>query len=267
MDPVPTIVVLDDEQSVVSAVERLLHAEGLQTRGWTSARAFLAEHDPAAPGCLVVDLIMPEMNGLEVQRQLAMQGDARPVVIITGRGDMSVVVEGMRAGAVTFLEKPVRGEVLLEAVGEALERDAIKRAVNAERHRVNEMLKSLTARERQVLELVARGLLNKQIAGELGLAEKTVKAHRGRVMRKMSVRSVVALLRALMRCDALSSQPSENVTPWSGQTSTSRSSGHPTPRPERHEAFHQFDDVSCEYGASPTRARPLLQSPRLRENS
>ncbi len=206
VDPVPTIFVLDDEQLVVRALERLLRVEGFQTRSWTSVGAFLAEHDPAAPGCLIADLIMPEMNGLEVQRQLAAQECARPMVFITGRGDMHTAVEGMRAGAVTFLEKPVRRESLLTAVREALSRDTILRAASAERQRVNEMLKSLTPRESQVLELVAGGFLNKQIAGTLASAEKTIKVHRGRIMRKMGVRSAVALVKLLMRCDSLPAQ-------------------------------------------------------------
>ena len=207
MDSVPTVFVLDDDESFVRALDRLLRVEGFVTRTWTSARTFLAEHDPATPGCLVTDLIMPEMNGLELQRHLAAQGCVRPIVFITGRGDMSTAVEGMRAGAVSFLPKPVLRGALVEALREALAKDATLRAARSERQRVDEMLSSLTPRERQVLDLVARGLLNKQIAGALGTAEKTVKVHRGRLMHKMHVKSAAALVKLLSHSDAAAPQP------------------------------------------------------------
>jgi FixJ family two-component response regulator len=207
MHSVPTIFILDDDQSYVRALERLLHCEGFSTRAWTSARKFLEEHDPAAPGCLVADLIMPDMNGLEVQRHLAAQGCVRPMVFITARGDMHTAVEGMRAGAVSFLPKPVQRASLIETLREALSRDAAQRAARSERQRVNELLNSLTPRERQVLDFVARGFLNKQIACVLGAAEKTVKVHRGRVMQKMGVKSVAAVVRLLAHSDARPSTP------------------------------------------------------------
>ncbi len=213
MDTVPTVFILDDEQLVVRALERLLRIEGFKTRSWTSVSTFLAEHDPAAPGCLIADLIMPEKSGLEVQRHLGAKGCTRPIVFITGRGDMHTTVEGMRAGAVTFLEKPVRRESLLEAVREALAKDTVLRAASVERQRVNQLLTSLTPRESQVLDLVAGGFLNKQIAGTLASAEKTIKVHRGRIMRKMGVKSAVALVRLLMRCDALPAQPAAEAAP------------------------------------------------------
>jgi FixJ family two-component response regulator len=175
----------------------LLRAEGFATRTWTSANAFLADHDPSLPGCLVTDLIMPEMSGLELQRKLLAQGCVRPIVFITGRGDMTTAVEGMRLGAVSFLPKPVSRAALVSALHEALSKDADARVHYAERERVRNLLSSLTPRESQVLELVARGLLNKQIAGALGTAEKTVKVHRGRLMHKMQVKSAAALVQLL----------------------------------------------------------------------
>jgi len=203
MEAVPTVFVLDDDESFVRALDRLLRAEGFATRTWTSVNTFLAEHDPSLPGCLVTDLIMPEMSGLELQRRLLAQGCLRPIVFITGRGDMTTTVEGMRRGAVSFLPKPVSRASLVQALREALEKDASTRVQDAERQRVRELLSSLTPREAQVLELVARGLLNKQIAGALGTAEKTVKVHRGRLMHKMQVKSAAALVQLLSHGDLL----------------------------------------------------------------
>jgi FixJ family two-component response regulator len=197
MELTPTVFVLDDDESFVRALDRLLRAEGFATRTWTSANAFLGDHDPSLPGCLVTDLIMPEMSGLELQRKLLAQGCVRPIVFITGRGDMSTAVEGMRLGAVSFLPKPVSRAALVAALREALSKDADTRVHHAERDRVRNLLSSLTPRESQVLELVARGLLNKQIAGALGTAEKTVKVHRGRLMHKMQVKSAAALVQLL----------------------------------------------------------------------
>jgi FixJ family two-component response regulator len=207
MQSVPTVFVLDDDESFVRALDRLLRAEGFTTRTWTSVTTFLNEHDPSLPGCLVTDLIMPEMNGIELQRKLVAQGCLRPIVFITGRGDMTTAVEGMRMGAVSFLPKPVSRTSLVEALREALAKDAAARVVSCERQRVRDLLDSLTPRERQVLELVARGLLNKQIAAELGTAEKTIKVHRGRLMHKMQVKSAAALVQLLSHGEAMAPQP------------------------------------------------------------
>jgi len=195
----PAVFVLDDDESLVTAVCRLLNVEGFRTRGWTSARSFLAEHDPAAPGCLLTDLSMPEMSGLELQRTLTAAGCSRPIVFITGKGDMKTTVEGMRAGALTFLSKPIRGVELVAAVREALAADAAMRASRATRHRTLALLDSLTPRERQVVDLIVQGLASKQIAAALGIAENTVKVHRDRLMHKMQVRSVAALINLLTR--------------------------------------------------------------------
>ena len=211
MESVPTVFILDDDESFVRALERLLRAEGFVTRSWTSVTTFLTEHDPNLPGCLLTDLIMPEMSGIELQRRLLGQGCLRPIVFITGAGDMGAAVEGMRMGAVSFLPKPVSRPPLVEALREALAKDATTRVAYNERQRVRELLDSLTGRERQVLDLVARGLLNKQIAAALGTAEKTIKVHRGRLMHKMQVKSAAALVQLLNHGEALPAQPSHAV--------------------------------------------------------
>lgn len=195
-----TVFILDDDESFLKAISRLLRIDGFTVRCWTSASEFLSEHDPRVPGCLLTDLLMPEMSGLELQRRLLAQGSQRPVVFITGRGDMTVAVEGMRAGAVSFLPKPVNRSTLLAVVQEALARDADMRRALGEQQRIRELVASLTPREHQVLELVAQGYRNKQIAAELGTAEKTIKVHRGRLMHKLQVRSVASLVQLLGLC-------------------------------------------------------------------
>ncbi len=201
MDTRRTVFILDDDESCVLALTRLLAGEGYTTRAWTSASKFLAEHDPEAPGCLVTDLIMPEMSGLEVQSALLASGCFRPIVFLTGRGDMIAAVIGMRAGAVSFLPKPARRTELVAALREALVRDATVRAAQVAQRRVNALLQSLTPREHQVLDLVTQGLLNKQIAGTLGTTENTIKVHRGRVMQKMQVKSTAALVHLLIHAE------------------------------------------------------------------
>ena len=197
MDASPTVFILDDDKSFLSAVGRLLQAEGFTTRSWSSASKFLADHDPEEPGCLLTDLLMPEMSGLELQSALLASGCVRPIVFVTARGDMPTTVAGMRAGAISFLPKPVRRSELTAALREAIMKDAAIRAERAERLRIQDLRSTLTPRERQVLELVAQGLRNKQIAGTLGAAVKTIKIHRGRVMRKMRVNSVAEVVQLL----------------------------------------------------------------------
>jgi FixJ family two-component response regulator len=198
----PTIFLLDDEEMVVVALGRMLQAEGFVTRGWTCPAEFLQAHDAETPGCLVADVRMPGMSGLELQNALLARGIDRSIVFITGQGDIPTTVRAMKAGAVTFLSKPVQRAELVAAVREALSKDTATRAQHRERRHISQRLASLTPRERQVLNLVAKGLLNKQIAATLGAAEKTIKVHRGRVMEKMHVRTAVALVGLLSRAES-----------------------------------------------------------------
>lgn len=195
----PTVFLVDDEATVRSALRRGLVAEGFNVRLFESADAFLAEYDPGLPGCLIADVAMPGMSGLELQSLMAARGYARPIIFITGKGSIPMSVQAMRAGAVTFLSKPVRLGELAAAVREAFERDRRWREEYAERTEVESRLSALTSREREVLELIVVGKLNKQIAAELGAAEKTIKVHRGRVMAKLNVRSVAELVNLTAR--------------------------------------------------------------------
>jgi len=192
---------LDDEHAVVVALSRMLQSSGFTVSPHTSAAEFLEAHDAETPGCLVADVRMPGMSGLELQRTLLARGIDRAIVFVTGQGDIPTTVQAMKAGAVTFLSKPVQRAELVAAVREALLRDASGRAQHRERQDLVRRLASLTPRERQVLELVATGMLNKQIAAELGAAEKTIKVHRGRIMEKMQVRTATALVGLLSRAE------------------------------------------------------------------
>ena len=197
----PIVYVLDDEPAVVVALARMLQSSGFTVSPYTSAAEFLEAHDAETPGCLVADVRMPGMSGLELQRTLLARGIDRAIVFVTGQGDIPTTVQAMKAGAVTFLSKPVQRAELVAAVREALLRDAVGRAQHREREDLVRRLASLTPRERQVLELVATGMLNKQIAAELGAAEKTIKVHRGRIMEKMQVRTATALVGLLSRAE------------------------------------------------------------------
>jgi RNA polymerase sigma factor (sigma-70 family) len=198
----PVVFLLDDDESVVRALARMLQAEGFTTRSCTSATDYLANHASEATGCLVADVRMPEMDGLELQRALRARGNDRPIIFITGQGDIPTTVQAMKAGAVTFLAKPVQRLDLIAAINEALARDAVNRVHEREQQDLRRRLTSLTPRERQVLDLVASGMLNKQIAAQLGAAEKTIKVHRSRIMEKMQVRTAAALVALLSRLDA-----------------------------------------------------------------
>jgi len=187
--------VVDDDPSVLRALTRLFLAAGLEARGYSSPAAFLQAHDPATPGCLVLDVALPGLDGLEVQRALAVSDCARPIVFITGRGDIPTTVRAMKGGAVDFLTKPVNDEDLLAAVRSALEIDRRAREAQVEVEALRQRLATLTPREREVLAHVVAGRRNKQIAADLGTVEKTIKVHRARVMQKMAVRSLADLVR------------------------------------------------------------------------
>jgi FixJ family two-component response regulator len=192
----PIVHVVDDDDSVRTGVVRLLQAAGYETRAYGTAGEFLlGRSDRNAAGCLVLDVRMPGPSGLELQEALARFGVPMPIVFLTGHGDIAMSVRAMKGGAVDFLTKPVGQETLLAAVKAALERDAETRAALAHMNAMRERYGTLTPREREVFAGVVAGKLNKQIAAELGTAERTVKAHRAQVMEKMGVASVAALVR------------------------------------------------------------------------
>ncbi len=209
MDNQPLVHLLDDDESVVVALRRMLQSEGYAIRTWTSAVEFLNGHDPYVPGCVVTDVLMPGMSGLELQNALAISGSQRPIIFVTGQGDIPMSVQAMRAGAVTFLPKPVLRADLVAAVNEALSKDLAIRTLQREQEIIRMRLVRLTPRERQVLDLVVRGMLNKQIAGVLGAAEKTIKVHRGRLLAKMEVRSAAGLVNLLAHMDAESADSAQ----------------------------------------------------------
>ncbi|MGF6551879.1 response regulator transcription factor [Paraburkholderia youngii] len=186
------VFIVDDDGSVRSALARLLRASGYQVECFDSPEAFLERADlTSMPACLVLDLQMPGMTGLEVQRKL---DQLLPIVFLTGHGDIGSSVDAMKGGAVDFLPKPVRDSLLLAAVDRALARAFVESRRRHEREEIEERMRHLTRREREVMELVVTGRLNKQVASDLGAAEKTIKIHRARVMEKMKARSIVELV-------------------------------------------------------------------------
>lgn len=193
----PWINLVDDQPEVLKALTRLLSAAGFQVRGFSNADAFLGGDAPQEAGCLVLDLSMPGIDGLAVQRLLAEKTSLLPVIFLSGHGDLASGVQAMKAGATDFLTKPVDEELLLAAVQAALESNAAAWSVQASHADLQLRMASLTPREREVLPLLAEGMLNKQIAAALGTAEQTIKIHRARILQKMQVRSVTALVRLL----------------------------------------------------------------------
>lgn len=194
-----TVFVVDDDPSVLRSLERLLRAAEYAVETYASPRAYLESAPVDRPGCVVVDLRMPDLSGLDLQEELSRRGFALPLIFLTGHGDVPSSVRAMKAGAIDFLSKPCEDTDLIAAVERALSRDAEARAARAEKEVIRVRFESLTPREREVCVLVARGLPNKQIAAELGAAEKTVKVHRGRVMEKLGADSVAALVRLVDR--------------------------------------------------------------------
>ncbi|KQV54366.1 response regulator transcription factor [Duganella sp. Root336D2] len=193
----PWVNLVDDQPEVRKALLRLLAAAGYQARGFASAADFLAAGAPQEAGCIVLDLEMPGIDGLGLQRLLAERASLLPVIFLSGHGDLASGVQAMKAGATDFLTKPVDEAALLAAVQAALQRNQAAHASQASQSDLRQRLDSLTPRERDVLPLLAEGMLNKQIAATLGTAEQTIKIHRARILQKMQVRSVTALVRLL----------------------------------------------------------------------
>ncbi len=193
--PTQLVFVIDDDASMRNAISRLLNAVGLKVRTFASAKEFLESKLPEVPGCAVLDVKLPDLGGLDLQREMVERGIHIPVVFVTGHGDIPMSVQAMKAGAVEFLTKPFRDEDLLDAVRSGIERDCQGRKERAELAQLREGLAQLTQREREVMSLVVAGLLNKQIALRLGTSEKTVKIHRSHVMQKMQADSLADLVR------------------------------------------------------------------------
>ena len=191
----PIVFIVDDDVSVRESLELLIRNEGWQPETFASAQEFLGRPKTLVPSCLVLDISLPGLNGLELQKRVAIERTDMPIIFITGYGDVPKTVQAMKAGAVEFLTKPFNDEVLLGAVRQALERSRAVLSHEAEIQELRNCYASLTPRERQVMALVVSGLLNKQIGGELGISEITVKAHRGQVMQKMKANSLADLVR------------------------------------------------------------------------
>lgn len=195
MTPTALVHVLDDDDSMRLACSSLLRSVGLEVRTHATAQDFLAAERPDTEGCLVLDIRLPGISGLDFQAQLEGAGIHLPVILMTGHGDIPMTVRGMKAGAVDFLTKPFRDQDLLDAVFAAIAQDRARRAGDGEMAAIRNRFETLSPRERQVMALVTSGLLNKQVAGELALSEVTVKIHRGAAMRKMGARTLPELVR------------------------------------------------------------------------
>jgi FixJ family two-component response regulator len=195
------VYIVDDEEAIRRALSRLVRTAGLTAQTFTSAQAFLEHPLPDHPACLVLDVRLPGLSGLDLQAALGPRQDTVPIIFITGRGSIPMSVQAMKGGALDFLKKPVDGDLLLESIQRALARSREALARAAEHSDVARRLARLTPREREVLDLVVAGMLNKQIAAELGAAEKTVKVHRGRVMKKMEAGSVADLVRMTQKAE------------------------------------------------------------------
>ena len=197
----PVVYVVEDDDASRSLVRALTHSMGVACRAFASAQAFLAQYQPLQPGCLVLDIVMPGMSGLELQEELNRRGAIIPVVFTTGHADVPSAVEAMRRGAFNYLQKPFRNSDLIDNVRRALEQDRQNRQTLTQLDLIRTRIVSLTPREREVLELIANGRPNKIMAQHLGLSQRTVELHRSRVMEKMGARSVAHLVRMLMNLE------------------------------------------------------------------
>jgi two-component system, LuxR family, response regulator FixJ len=197
----PTVTIIDDDDAVRSSLKLLLKSVNLPVVVYASAQEFLPRYVLDQPGCLVVDVRMPGMSGLELQQQLNLKGATIPVIFITGHGDISMAVEAMQHGAFDFLQKPFRDQDLLDRVQRALEKDAANRRELAQADRIREHLKSLTPREREVMDMVTQGKANKVVAADLGVSQRTIEIHRARVMEKMHAGSLAQLVRMTLELE------------------------------------------------------------------
>jgi FixJ family two-component response regulator len=193
--PSPKVFLVDDDPAVLAALSRLLKSAGYTVSSFPSAREFLDSDDPAVPGCAVLDIKMAELDGLTLQQEMSSRGDLRPIIFLTGCDDALTGVKAMKAGALDYLVKPVDDTELITAIDHAMRIDEVARRQHDDREALDQRYANLTPREREVMGYVVEGYLNKQIAHKLGIVEKTVKVHRARVMEKMNVRSVAALVR------------------------------------------------------------------------
>jgi FixJ family two-component response regulator len=195
MSETAVVHIIDDDESMRVVLDSLLRSVGLEARAHASVDEFLRAKKPDAPGCLVLDVRMPRISGLDFQARLSELGVRLPVILMTGHGDIPMSVRGMKAGAVDFLVKPFRGQDMLDAVAAAIAQDEARRKADGEQAHLREKFATLSPREKQVMQLVAAGKMNKQVAGDLGLSEVTVKIHRGAAMRKMNARTLADLVR------------------------------------------------------------------------
>ncbi|HLS80892.1 MAG TPA: response regulator FixJ [Steroidobacter sp.] len=197
-NPRPTIFIVDDDAAVRDALKLLLRSVGQAVETFGSAQEFLDAYSEDRPGCLVLDIRMPGMSGLELQQRLNEKHSILPIIFITGHGDVPMAVEAMQAGAVDFIQKPFRDQDLIDRINQALEKDSSNRAALGERNDIRRRLETLTPREREVLDLVVHGKANKVIAGDLKLSQRTVEIHRARVMEKMQASSLAHLVRMVL---------------------------------------------------------------------